>query len=169
MFAVRYWVYVNQKKVYGPSDISELNIPEELVNMDAALEWNQNNRIYFFKGKKYWRYDKTRNEIEDHYPRDITAWRGIPEKIDAVFQWKNGRSYFFKGKDYYAFDDSKVKVLEVDESKEKPYPRDLGTYWMGCSEQKVVISPDRSAAHGLLPNLFIAALSFLLAWAFELM
>ena len=134
--------------------------------MDAALEWTRNGKVYFFKGKKYWRYDKTRNEIDDDYPRDITVWEGIPEKIDAVFQWKNGISYFFKGNEYYAFDDNKLKVLEVDESKEKPYPRDLGTYWMGCSEQKVVISPDRSAAYGVLPNAFMFALTVFLTWIF---
>ena len=91
----RFWVYKSNRRLYGPAKISELGLPSDLANMDAALEWRQNNETYFFKGSKYWHYDRTRGKIVAGYPRNMKDWRGIPNNIDAAFQWKNGRSYFF--------------------------------------------------------------------------
>lgn len=156
----RFWVYVNKEPLYGPGHISELNLPDELANVDGALEWNRNGKIYIFKGSNYWRYDKTRQKIEDGYPRHISAWRGIPSNIDAVFQWKNGRSYFFKGTKYYAFDDYSVKVLESP----NPYPRDVAAYWMGCTNPEIKLQPRLSASTlGSVPNLFLFPLFFMIS------
>ena len=155
-------MYKNKDKIYGPADIKEIGLPEELANIDAALEWRRNGKTYFFKGSNYWRYDRTRGKIDDGYPRDISAWRGIPSDIDAAFQWKNGRSYFFKGSKYYAFDDDKVKVLE---DTANPYPRDVASYWMGCSNPLVEINPVGSA-YGLLPNLLVFITCFLITRLF---
>ena len=161
----RFWVYKNKERLYGPADISELNLPEELANLDAALEWRRNGKLYFFKGTQYWRYDKTRNKIDDGYPRDISkAWRGIPYNIDAAFQWKNGRSYFFQGNKYYAFDDYSVKVLEVSDN---PYPRDVAAYWMGCTNPEVIINPVlEGSAYGLLPNVLVFIVCFFITRLF---
>lgn len=154
----RYWVFVNKDPFYGPGHISEINLPEELADVDAALQWSRNGKIYFFKGSNYWRYDN--QKIEDGYPRHIGAWRGLPSDINAAFQWKNGRSYFFKGNRYYAFDDYRVRVLE---SSENPYPRDVASYWMGCSNPDVKLEPDtRGSAHGLIPNLVVLFVCFVI-------
>ena len=158
----RFWVYKNKERLYGPAHISELKLPEELANMDAALEWKRNGKLYFFKGSQYWRYDKTRHMIEDGYPRDMRAWRGIPYDINAAFQWKNGRSYFFKGNQYYAFDDDRINVLEVSDN---PYPRDVATYWMGCTNPEVNINPYGTAS-GLLPNVLVFIACFVMTRLF---
>lgn len=142
--------------------MSELNLPQELADMDAALEWKRNGKTYFFKGSKYWRYDRTRSKIDDGYPRDISVWKGIPSDVDAAFQWKNGRSYFFQGNKYYAFDDYKVTVLEDNDN---PYPRDVATYWMGCTNPEVKIDPvQEGSAYGLLPNVFVFIVCFVTTW-----
>ena len=130
--------------------------------MDAALEWRRNGRTYFFKGSQYWRYDTTRGQIDAGYPRDMSAWGGIPYDIGAAFQWTNGRSYFFKGNQYYALDDYKVKVLEDNET---PYPRDVASYWMGCSNPDIDIHPV-GAAYSLLPNLLVFTACFFITWLF---
>lgn len=158
----RFWVYHNKVKQYGPADISQLGLPEDLANIDAALEWRRNGKTYFFKGSNYWRYDRTRGKLDEGYPRPISVWKGIPNDIDAVFQWKNGRSYFFKGNKYYAFDDDKVKVLEDNVN---PYPRDVASYWMGCSNPSVEIEPVGSA-YGLLPNLLVFIACFFITVLF---
>ena len=151
-------MFVNKDPFYGPGHISEINLPEELTDVDAALQWSRNGKIYFFKGSNYWRYDN--QKIEDGYPRHIGAWRGLPSDINAAFQWKNGRSYFFKGNRYYAFDDYRVRVLE---SSENPYPRDVASYWMGCSNPDVKLEPDtRGSAHGLIPNLVVLFVCFVI-------
>ena len=157
-------MYINKERKYGPADISELGLPEELANMDAALEWRRNGKTYFFKGSKYWRYDRTRGKIDEGYPRDIKVWERIPNDIDAAFQWKNGRSYFFKGDKYYAFDDNRVKVLE---DSRNPYPRDVATYWMGCTNPEVNIDPVGSGTtYGMLPNVLIFIACFFITWLF---
>jgi len=162
----RFWVYKNKRRLYGPADISQLGLPRDLANMDAALEWRRNGKTYFFKGSKYWRYDRTRGKIDDGYPRDMKVWRGIPNNIDAAFQWKNGRSYFFKGNQYYAFDDNDVRVLKV---RDDPYPRDVASYWMGCTNPQVKIDPvggARGSAYSLLPNVLVFIACFPITWLF---
>ena len=41
-------------------------------NVDAALVWSRNKKIYFFKGSQYWKLDPDRNPpVPDSYPRKI--------------------------------------------------------------------------------------------------
>lgn len=118
----------------GPNPISDenLNLPEELINMDAAFVWGENGRIYFFKGKNYWRYNERLKKVDHGYPKPIKgAWKGVPDNLDAAMQWKNGKSYFFKGIRYYGLDDYTLKVPSI-------YPRRISTYWMGCSAEGLI-------------------------------
>lgn len=159
----RFWVFKNKDLFYGPANIQQLGLTKELANMDAALEWKRNGKIYFFKGSKYWRYDRTRSKLDEGYPRDISIWKGIPNNINAVFQWKNGRTYFFKDDKYYAFNDYLVKVLE---DSNNPYPRDVASYWMGCTNPEVNIDPAVGAAYGVLSNVIVLITCFLVTWLF---
>jgi len=136
----------------------ELNLPSELANMDAALQWARNGKVYFFKGNQYWRYDTVRKSVDIRYPKYIAdGWRGVvPDNIDAAVQWKNHKSYFFKGLNYNAIDDYSVTVPRV----EPPYPRKIGKYWMACSDKGQYvggkISPvENSSVIGFIPNLLI--------------
>ena len=159
----RFWVFKNKDWFYGPANIQQLGLTTELANMDAALEWKRNGKIYFFKGSKYWRYDRTRSKLDEGYPRDISIWKGIPNNINAGFQWKNGRTYFFKDDKYYAFDDYLVKVLE---DSNNPYPRDVAWYWMGCTNPEVNIDPAVGAAYGVLSNVIVLITCFLVTRLF---
>ena len=64
----------------------------------------------------------------DGYPRDISAWRGIPADLDAAFQGKDGKTYFFKSGQYWKFNDKAVAV----EKAQPAYPRNTGENWFGC-------------------------------------
>lgn len=147
-----YFVFNNRTIDEGPLPITKLNLPSELANMDAALEWGRNGRLYLFKGDKYWRYNYEDKSIDAGYPRQITGpWGDLPGHIEAAVQWKNGKSYFFKGTKYYSLDDKLIKV-------ETGYPRDIGTYWMACSPEGLTggkTSPGQSSAYVILPNVLL--------------
>lgn len=84
-----------------PKDISEgfTGIPDDL---DAALVWSGNGKIYFYKGSKFWRFDPSqRPPVKSTYPKPISNWDGVPNNLDAAFQWTNGYTYFYKGNAYY--------------------------------------------------------------------
>lgn len=86
-----------------PKDISEgfTGIPDDL---DAALVWSGNGKIYFYKGSKFWRFDPSqRPPVKSTYPKPISNWEGIPNNLDAAFQWTNGYTYFYKGNAYYRY------------------------------------------------------------------
>lgn len=54
-----------------PKDMSQgfAGIP---TNLDAAVVWAKNNKIYFFKGSKYWKLDPDQDPpVPDTYPRPI--------------------------------------------------------------------------------------------------
>jgi len=95
------------------------------------MVWPENDKIYFFKGSKYWKFDPDRSHpVDSSYPRPISNWEGIPSNIDAALQYSNGQNYFFKDGRYYRFDNSRKRV---DTSANPAFPRSTGTWWFGCS------------------------------------
>ena len=129
LFVVSYWVFRGRSRLLGPLKITnkDLNLPKELVGMDAAFVWGANGLTYFFKGNKYWRYNDEEKRVGDGYPKNIkAAWIGIPDNLDAAMQWKNGKSFFFKGLDYYRLDDLDFQV-------NPNYPKKISREWLGCS------------------------------------
>ena len=68
--------------------------PEE--DIDAALVWGKDGRLYLFKDKFYWNFDlKSKAMVVG--PRRITkGWPGVPPYLSAALRWTNGKSYFFQ-------------------------------------------------------------------------
>ena len=54
-------------------------------------------------GSQYWRY--TVNRVDSGYPKPMSVWTGLPNRIDAALKWKNGRTYFFNQELYYRYND----------------------------------------------------------------
>ena len=138
----RYWAYKNRTLVEGPLNITDLNLPNEVHNMDTALEWGANGELYIFKGDKFWRYSSERKSLDPGYPKTIhSVLPDLPNHLNAALQWKNGKTYFFKGTQYYALNDTSIQI-------QKGYPKTISTYWMGCSPAGLKagkISPYRSS------------------------
>ncbi|XP_064455146.1 stromelysin-3-like [Ornithodoros turicata] len=138
----QYWRFRNRKMMPNypqPINVGFQGVPN---NIDAVLVWSGNGKTYFFKGRQYWRYD-SRSEIpvSDRYPQPISNWNGVPDYLDAAFQWQNGYSYFFKGKNYYRFND---KEFGVDDGN-PAYPRPTAVWWFDCKSMSN--SDEVAAAH----------------------
>ncbi|KAK9704416.1 Hemopexin [Popillia japonica] len=125
----QYWRYVGRKMDGDyPKDISEgfTGIPDDI---DAAMVWSGNGKIYFFKGSKFWRFDPMqRPPVKSTYPKPISNWEGIPDQLDAAFQYTNGYTYFYKDGAYYRFND---RAFAVD-SANPAFPRSTASWWFGC-------------------------------------
>lgn len=112
----------------GPLDIANLSLPNELQSMDAALEIASENRAYFFKSDKYWRYNWSTASVDQGYPQAISSfWKGLPDGVDAAFQWKRGRLVVLKGGEYYSLK-HKGKI-----GVKKGFPKMFASSWLGCS------------------------------------
>ena len=73
-------------------------------NVDAAFVWGRNDKIYFFKGSDYYKFDPKKNPpVDSSYPRPVSNWQGVPNNIDAALQYSNGNTYFFKQDNYYRY------------------------------------------------------------------
>lgn len=142
------------RKLKGPTHISDLNLPDDVIGMDAAVEWPGNGRTYFFKGDRYWRYGSWYSKrLDPGYPKKISAaWLNVPDGLNAALQWKNGKTYFLKGRQYYA-------LRRRGRPRVAPgYPKDISTYWMGCSGEgltKGKISPGKSSSLTVLPSIIV--------------
>ena len=99
--------------------------------MDAVFTWGRNGRTYFFKGNQYWRFYG--NKIDYGYPKSISAWKGLPGKINAAMKWRNGISYFFAEGKYYRFDDMAIQVKDG-------YPRSTALVWMRCEKDNLMVT-----------------------------
>ena len=109
-------------------------------NVDSAMVWAVNKKIYFFKGSQYWKFDPDKKPpVDRSYPRPVSNWDGIPNNLDAALQYKNGKTYFFKNGKYYRFDDEKFKL---DEAANPAFPRESGFWWFGCEPNSVRLTRD---------------------------
>lgn len=102
----------------------------------AAVVWN-NERAYFFKGDKYFRYRILQHQhyADFGYPRSIKgSWR-LPDSfvndIDAAAVWPNGKAYFFKGDKYVRYD---IKEEKADAG----YPLPIAGNWPGLPDSFTV-------------------------------
>ena len=86
-------------------------------NVDTAFVWSGNDKIYFFKGANYWRFDPEHSPpVKGSYPRPIINWDGLPDNLSSAMQYKNGFTYFFKGNKYWRFNDRQFSVSFVNKS-----------------------------------------------------
>ncbi|XP_044078700.1 collagenase 3a [Siniperca chuatsi] len=82
--------------------------PNAPINIDAAYESQQSDRIFLFKDRRVWAfsgYDPVRG-----YPKTLTSF-GLPrgvKKIDAaLYDVKSGKTLFFVGNYYFSYDEAK--------------------------------------------------------------
>lgn len=69
-----------------------------------------------------------RPPVKSTYPKPISNWEGIPDQLDAAFQYTNGYTYFYKDGAYYRFND---RAFAVD-SANPAFPRSTASWWFGC-------------------------------------
>ncbi|XP_035753061.1 stromelysin-1-like [Egretta garzetta] len=82
-----FWVVRGDAILPGyPQKIYTLGFSKDVTKIDAAFYNGNEGKIYYFRGDKFWSYDK-RSQSMDRFPMLIRdAFPGINGKIDAVFQ-----------------------------------------------------------------------------------
>ncbi len=137
-----------KNRVVESGDYSDLwpDMPERL-HFDASFTWHEDdpgpahrrNRIYFFKGREFYSFDKEKNCFEEGFPKAITAhdpygnpyWPGLGiEHVDAAVNWGDGTAYLFSGSQYIRFDLARGRV-------DASYPRPLQPYWAGLPFERI--------------------------------
>jgi hypothetical protein len=99
------------------------------TGVDAAVCWG-NEKVYFFKGNRYLRYDLTADAVDPGYPLPIAGnWRaisgtGFEKGIDAAINYGNGKAYFFRG-------DAYVRVDLATKGVDAGYPKPIAGNWPG--------------------------------------
>ncbi|UWR22820.1 hemopexin repeat-containing protein [Sulfitobacter sp. S190] len=95
--------------------------------LDAA-HTHTNNKMYFFSGAQYWRFDLARGRTDPGYPQPIARfWKGVPRNPDAVVEGQGDRAhkiYFFSGDRYTRYD---TQTNHTDPG----YPRSIASGWSG--------------------------------------
>ena len=71
-------------------------------NVDAALRHPTNNKLYFFKGDKYYRFIEYSRKVDKTGTIGRDGWKGVPKNIDAAFSTKK-YAYFFKEEGVYIY------------------------------------------------------------------
>lgn len=104
------------------------------ATMDSAMAWDE-NKVYFFKGDKYVRYDLAADKVDAGYPKAIGSyWDGFKEAgfgsgVDAFIRWDKDWAYAFKNDKYVRFH---IPTDKVDQSARKSVD-----YWNAFSQAGV--------------------------------
>jgi hypothetical protein len=99
--------------------------PDFQAGIDAEIVWSR-QKVYFFKGDQYLRYDIATDRVDPGYPLAIAGhWPGLwTSNIDAGVVWPNGKAYFFRGSQYIRYD------IATDKA-DPGYPAAIQDGWPG--------------------------------------
>lgn len=76
----------------SPRPISDFGLPPDGV--DAAFVRPHDHKTYFFRERRYWRYDERLRQMDPGYPKDGALWKGLPPGLDAAMSWSDGEVTF---------------------------------------------------------------------------
>jgi hemopexin len=99
------------------------------TNRKAAVVW-RNDKIFFFTGSQYTRYDIAQDRADLGYPMLVaSSWGNWPaswaDGADAGLDWGNGKAYFFHDSQYLRYD---IATDKVDAGYPKLIAGDWGSW-----------------------------------------
>ncbi|KAM4698724.1 LOW QUALITY PROTEIN: matrix metalloproteinase-25 [Rhinophrynus dorsalis] len=103
-----------------------LGLPPDLPKVDAVYERNNDSKIVFIAGGRYWVFKDTL--AEPGYPRPLSDFGMNTDGVDAAFVWKhNSKTYFFRRNVFWRFDEKSGRL-------DPNYPKD-SSLWQGVPTQ----------------------------------
>ncbi|CAN9501532.1 unnamed protein product [Ophioblennius macclurei] len=103
--------------------------PDAPINIDAAYESQQSDRVLIFKGRQVWAFRGY--DLVSGYPKPISSV-GLPKttkKVDAaLYDVDSRKTLFFVGSDYYSYDEA-TKTMDAG------FPKPVDETFSGMTSQ----------------------------------
>uniref|UniRef100_A0A3B4GI28 interstitial collagenase n=1 Tax=Pundamilia nyererei TaxID=303518 RepID=A0A3B4GI28_9CICH len=103
--------------------------PDAPVDIDAAYESQQSDRVLLFKDQKVWAFSGY--DLVSGYPKPISSF-GLPKtvkKVDAaLYDEQSGKTLFFVGSEYYSYNEATKKM-------DKGFPKQVDETFLGMTSK----------------------------------
>uniref|UniRef100_A0A8C5QA24 Peptidase metallopeptidase domain-containing protein n=1 Tax=Leptobrachium leishanense TaxID=445787 RepID=A0A8C5QA24_9ANUR len=119
----QYWATAGFRMLWGyPRDISEFGFPSSVKKIDAAMYLEDEKKVIFFVGDKYWSYDRSRFKMDSKSPRKMKEkFPGIPKNVGSAFK-NYSYLYFSDGPNQLEYNPRRQRVLRT-------FPNN---HWLKC-------------------------------------
>uniref|UniRef100_A0A3P8N8W9 interstitial collagenase n=1 Tax=Astatotilapia calliptera TaxID=8154 RepID=A0A3P8N8W9_ASTCA len=103
--------------------------PDAPVDIDAAYESQQSDRVLLFKGQQVWAFSGY--DLVSGYPKPISSF-GLPKKVKkvdaALYDEQSGKTLFFVGSEYYSYNEATKKM-------DKGFPKQVDETFLGMTSK----------------------------------
>uniref|UniRef100_A0A671MYF4 Matrix metalloproteinase-16-like n=1 Tax=Sinocyclocheilus anshuiensis TaxID=1608454 RepID=A0A671MYF4_9TELE len=115
------------QKIYGAQN-QHTPTPNPTSVTEVSTLWQSYDRSCSIR-EDQWFWRVRDNSVVPGYPMQISFfWRGLPPKIDAVYENSEGKFVFFKGNRFWVFKDTTLQPT---------YPQDISLFGNGMPTQSI--------------------------------
>jgi len=125
LFFINQDVYVFSGSKFNTYKLSVFGMNSSTPKIDAIFRKSDNNQVYIFVDKFYYRFDEHKMKVGQNKYRITNVFKDVFD-YETGFTYKDDKTYFFKNQSFYEFDNEHWVLKRMQ-------PRLSANFFMNCN------------------------------------